>query len=81
MIYPGIAPDVLAMPVGQGHGTFTRFASGRGSNPIAILAPIAERRTGALAWAATRVRVSRAGGEGNLIMFGGALREHEEHPR
>ena len=34
MISPGIAPDVLAMPVGQGHQTFTRYASGRGENPV-----------------------------------------------
>ncbi len=39
MIFPGIAPDMIAMPVGQGHETFTRYASGRGVNPIAILAP------------------------------------------
>ena len=33
LLSPGIAPDVVAMPVGQGHQTFTRYASGRGSNP------------------------------------------------
>src|SRR6185436_3725534 len=61
MIFPGIAPDVIAMPVGQGHQNFTRYASGRGVNPIAILAPIMEAETGALAWAATRVAIARAG--------------------
>ena len=34
VISPGIAPDVIAMPVGQGHETFTRYASGRGANPM-----------------------------------------------
>ena len=81
LIFPGIAPDVLAMPVGQGHETFTRYASGRGSNPIDILAPLSEPETGALAWAATRVRITPIGGDSNLILFGGALREHEELPR
>ena len=33
MIFPGIAPDMIAMPVGQGHETFTRYASGRGVEP------------------------------------------------
>src|SRR5207247_1435141 len=28
VMFPGIAPDVIAMPVGQGHDTFTRYASG-----------------------------------------------------
>jgi len=81
VVYPGIAPDVIAMPVGQGHETFTRYASGRGSNPLAILAPATEPETGVLAWASTRVRLTRLGGEGSLILFAGSLREHEEHGR
>ena len=73
---PAIAPDVAAMPVGQGHQTFTRFASGRGENPVAILAPVAEPETGALAWAATRVRLARVGdADRQLILFAGELRE------
>ena len=81
MISPGIAPDIVAMPVGQGHESFTRFASGRGANPIAILAPLTESETGALAWAATRVKIARAGDDnGSLIMFAGEMREHpHEH--
>jgi anaerobic selenocysteine-containing dehydrogenase len=82
MITPGIAPDIVAMPVGQGHRTFTRYASARGENPVELLAPITEPATGALAWAATRVRVSRAGDpDGRLILFAGGLREHEDHGR
>jgi anaerobic selenocysteine-containing dehydrogenase len=81
MIFPGIAPDVIAMPVGQGHEHFTRYASGRGVNPIAILAPVIDTGTGALAWAATRVAIARAGGpDGSLVMFAGEMREHpHEH--
>ncbi|MEO7134611.1 MAG: molybdopterin-dependent oxidoreductase, partial [Vicinamibacterales bacterium] len=32
---PGIAPDAVAMPVGQGHTNFTRYATNRGVNAIA----------------------------------------------
>ena len=81
LIFPGIAPDVLAMPLGQGHRNFTRYASGRGANPIEVLAPMRESETGELAWAATRVNVARIDGEGGLITFAGALREDEELPR
>jgi anaerobic selenocysteine-containing dehydrogenase len=80
-VSPAIAPDVVAMPVGQGHETFTRYASGRGANPIRILAPMAEAETGSLAWAATRVRVSKVDGDGGLILFGGSLTEHPEQHR
>ena len=82
LISPGIAPDVVAMPVGQGHRTFTRYASGRGENPVELLAPVTEAATGALAWAATRVRVTRVGEpDGRLILFAGGMREQEEHDR
>src|SRR5204863_4407175 len=56
---PGIAPDVIAMPVGQGHENYTRYATGRGENPIRILAPAKEPATGALACAATRVKIAK----------------------
>jgi anaerobic selenocysteine-containing dehydrogenase len=75
VLSPGIAPDVVAMPVGQGHQNFTRYASGRGANPLSILAPGALiPETGTLTWAATRVRVSRVG-MGKLVLFAGGMRE------
>jgi menaquinone reductase, molybdopterin-binding-like subunit len=74
---PGIAPDVVAMPVGQGHENYTRYATGRGENPIRILAPVKENVTGELAWAATRVKITKvADADGRLVLFGGSLREY-----
>jgi len=74
LVTPAIAPDVIAMPIGQGHENFTRYASGRGANPISILAPMTVEGTGSLAWAATRVKVSRIG-EGKIVMFGASMEE------
>jgi anaerobic selenocysteine-containing dehydrogenase len=74
---PGIAPDVVAMPVGQGHENYTRYASGRGENPIRLLAPIKEAETGTLAWAATRVKIAKvADADGRLVLFAGSLRDY-----
>jgi anaerobic selenocysteine-containing dehydrogenase len=82
VLTPGIAPDIVAMPAGQGHSTFTRYASGRGANPVTVLAPKTVGDVGALAWAATRVKVSRVGGpDGRLVLFAGGSREHDEQPR
>ncbi len=85
ILSPGIAPDMVAMPVGQGHQNFGRYASGRGANPLAILAPLAEHETGSFAWAATRVKLARAGGpeQAKLILFAGGMSgfPHEEEPR
>jgi anaerobic selenocysteine-containing dehydrogenase len=85
VLSPGIAPDLVAMPVGQGHENFTRFATGRGTNPLSILAPLAERDTGSLAWAATRVKLTRAGGpeQARLILYAGGMSTfpHQKEPR
>jgi menaquinone reductase, molybdopterin-binding-like subunit len=85
VLSPGIAPDLVAMPVGQGHQDFTRFASNRGANPLSILAPLAESETGSLAWAATRVKLTRAGGpeQAKLVLFAGGASgfPHEEEKR
>jgi molybdopterin-containing oxidoreductase family iron-sulfur binding subunit len=77
---PGLAPDAIAMPVGQGHTNYTRYASNRGVNPIAILAPTTIAETGTLAWSATRVKIARVGepDRDSLILFGGATRERPE---
>jgi anaerobic selenocysteine-containing dehydrogenase len=80
VLSPGIAPDAVAMPVGQGHDTYTRFASGRGANPISILSPTLEPETGTLAWASTRVRISKVSSDGGLVLFAGGMKEREiEH--
>jgi anaerobic selenocysteine-containing dehydrogenase len=80
VISPGIAPDVVAMPVGQGHENFTRYASGRGANPIAILGTAVEPETGSLAWAATRVQIRKVAEPAQLVLFAGGMREREvEH--
>jgi anaerobic selenocysteine-containing dehydrogenase len=70
LLSPGIAPDVIAMPVGQGHEQYGRYASGRGANPIKILAPQVEPTTGSLAWAGTRVNITKAG-KGELVLLTG----------
>jgi hypothetical protein len=82
VLSPGIAPDIVAMPAGQGHSIFTRYASGRGANPVEVLAATTVDRVGTVAWAATRVRVARVSGpDGRLILFAGGTREEQEHGR
>ena len=80
IISAAIAPDVIAMPMGQGHPSYTRYATGRGSNPMGILAPKVEAETGTLAWAATRVKIARVEGNSGLITFARELgAPHVEH--
>jgi hypothetical protein len=61
LIYQGVRPDVVAVPIGQGHAQFGRYASGRGANPFALLAPLTDVTSGALAMGATRVALRKTG--------------------
>jgi anaerobic selenocysteine-containing dehydrogenase len=82
VLTPGIAPDIVAIPAGQGHRSFTRYASGRGVSPVDVLSTMTVDRVGSIAWAATRVKVLRVSGpDGRLVLFAGGSREHGEHTR
>jgi menaquinone reductase, molybdopterin-binding-like subunit len=80
LLSPGISPDAVAMPVGQGHDDYGRYASGRGANPLKIVGPQVEPQTLSWAWAATRVNVAKAG-TGALILFSGGPTEWGETVR
>jgi menaquinone reductase, molybdopterin-binding-like subunit len=56
-VNPAAPPNVAAVPIGQGHTEYTHYAEDRGANPIEIVAAQTDSETGALAWAATRVRI------------------------
>ena len=82
VLTPGIAPDIVAIPTGQGHRSFTRYASGRGVSPVDVLSTMTVDRVGSIAWAATRVKVLRVSGpDGRLVLFAGGSREEMEHGR
>jgi molybdopterin-containing oxidoreductase family iron-sulfur binding subunit len=68
-VHPGAIPGVLSMALGDGHSHYTRYASGRGANPLSILAPVYEPSTGSLALGATRVRIARVGGPRDWTQF------------
>ena len=74
--HPGISPNLIAIPVGQGHkeGIGGRYAEDRGENVLNILVDKKESETGALAWAATRAVVTKAGGSKELPKFEGDAR-------
>ncbi|ABQ26951.1 molybdopterin-containing oxidoreductase family protein [Geotalea uraniireducens] len=70
VIYPGIRPDMVAIPLGQGHRGMGRYARGRGSNPLVLLALITDGTETRPAWHATRVRLTRISEKGELVTAG-----------
>jgi hypothetical protein len=70
-IHPAVPPWTVSMPIGQGHTAFGRYAEGVGANTLSLLPTTVDNTTGGLAWAATRVRVSKTGRRVDLATFSG----------
>lgn len=60
-LFPGIHPDAISIPIGQGHEALGRYAKGYGVNPFQILDAIFDKETGEHAMHETRVKVSKTG--------------------
>ncbi len=74
LAFPAIRPGVLAMPIGQGHSDYGRYAQGRGANPVHIVQILVDDQSGELAWAATRVKVRKTGERVEIIRTDGVTR-------
>ncbi|NOZ54095.1 MAG: molybdopterin-dependent oxidoreductase [Gammaproteobacteria bacterium] len=70
VLLKSIHPDVIAIPMGQGHEFYGRYAEGRGANPLKILNPTKEEKTGELAMYATRVSVSKTNQSEVVVKMG-----------
>ena len=58
---PSGRPGVIGIPIGLGHQNGGRYDEGTGANVLSILSPDIDSESGALAWAATKVRIARSG--------------------
>jgi menaquinone reductase, molybdopterin-binding-like subunit len=76
-LYPGLRPEVIAIPLGQGHQSYGRYASGRGPNPL-LLAPVSSGSGPLLS--GIRARISPLGRKKVLARFGAEGRAHSQHP-
>ncbi|MEK6324826.1 MAG: molybdopterin-dependent oxidoreductase [Acidobacteriota bacterium] len=74
VLYPPIRPEVIAMPYGQGHTSYGRYANGRGPN-VFVLNPFG------MPGESVRARVTKVGGKAELIRFGTELQERMEKRR
>ncbi|MCA1899603.1 MAG: molybdopterin-dependent oxidoreductase [Chloroflexi bacterium] len=59
-LYPAIRPDTIAIPFGQGHTAYGRYAAGRGVNPADLLGQ-RFNEAGDLAFAGMKVNIKKTG--------------------
>ena len=57
-LYPAIRPDTIAIPFGQGHTAYGRYAERRGANPADLLEAVTNE-SGDLVFATTKVRIEK----------------------
>jgi anaerobic selenocysteine-containing dehydrogenase len=57
-LYPAIRPDTIAIPFGQGHKAYGRYATGRGVNPFDLLGKHFNE-AGDLAFGAMKVKIEK----------------------
>jgi anaerobic selenocysteine-containing dehydrogenase len=58
-LWPGTPPEVVSIPLGQGHTAGGRWAENRGANPNELVALLTDPLGGELAAQSTRVRVRK----------------------
>ncbi len=71
-LHKGINKDAIAVPMGQGHTEYGRYASGRGVNPLKMVAVETDSHSGEIALCATRVTVENTGRNEELVKMGGS---------
>ncbi|MFZ5821069.1 MAG: molybdopterin-dependent oxidoreductase [Chloroflexota bacterium] len=81
-LYPAIRPDTIAIPFGQGHSAYGRYAQGRGANPLDLVAPVFNP-SGDLTFAGMKVKIEKTGKkrelarlESKIGVYGEGLEEH-----
>jgi anaerobic selenocysteine-containing dehydrogenase len=65
-LYPGVRPDTVAIPLGQGHSDYGRYASNRGANVIQLLGVQSGDSSG---WSAVRVKLEDTGQTKKVATF------------
>jgi molybdopterin-containing oxidoreductase family iron-sulfur binding subunit len=79
-IYPGLRPDVISIPAGQGHTQYGRYAAKRGVNPLTLMTSALDQTSGTVVHTGVRVSIAKAGRVEQIIRFGSDAREHQEEP-
>ncbi len=74
--YPGLHPELLVIPMGQGHTCMGRYARQQGINPIVLLEAAVDARTGQPDYTAEITGLASAGNPVALASVSGSRSQH-----
>ncbi|MEO5619054.1 MAG: molybdopterin-dependent oxidoreductase [Candidatus Eisenbacteria bacterium] len=77
-VWRGVRPDVAAVPLGNGHTSYGRFARNVGVNALSLLSPAQDAASGALAYLGTRVQATKGT---NAAVLSVTQSEKQQHDR
>ncbi len=78
-LYAGLRKDTIAVPLGQGHTSYGRYAAGRGANALSLLAPAQDGASGAIAYLSARAKATRGARAADLAMTQREKHQHDRH--
>ncbi|TMQ59578.1 MAG: 4Fe-4S dicluster domain-containing protein [Candidatus Eisenbacteria bacterium] len=76
-LYPGIRKDTVAIPLGQGHTAYGRYAKDRGVNALALLPQAQDSASGAVAYLSARAKLTKVAAAPELVMTQRDKNQHE----
>jgi len=77
-LYSGMRRDVVAIPLGQGHTSYGRYAKGRGVNPLALLPPAQNAASGAVAYLSVKAKAEKGTAK---VSFATTQHQKDQHGR
>ncbi|MDQ6950698.1 MAG: molybdopterin-dependent oxidoreductase [Mariprofundales bacterium] len=79
VVIASIHPEAIAIPLGQGHTEYGRYAKGIGVNPFELLNPTYDDDTGELSVAATRIQIEKIADYGKITTLATGDLVQESH--
>ncbi|MBN1564020.1 MAG: molybdopterin-dependent oxidoreductase [Anaerolineae bacterium] len=69
-VFPAIRPDTIAIPLGQGHTDYGRYAKERGTNPVNLLGTTRDGKSNTIwAWSNVRVKLVKTDDTQDLAVY------------
>jgi molybdopterin-containing oxidoreductase family iron-sulfur binding subunit len=76
-LYAGMRKDIVAVPLGQGHTAYGRYATGRGANGTQLLAAAQDEASGAVAYLSAKAGVTKGARPMDLVVTQRVMDQHD----